>query len=216
MKKLFTFCLSLVFGGLAFTAQAQVDDVFQFCYEDGTIVPDGSTVVCDDVSDYDPINGAYPIYSGLYIKNAGGTPGALSIKTNIRSISGGALQFCFPTNCDMLTEVGERETARGGGPVSLNHNLQTEFFSYDGVNGYCEVTYQVFRHTAMTGGETFPGSTITVIYTTIPTSIDGVEAAGSNEEVARYTLDGRKLSAPQKGVNIVKYADGSTKKVVVE
>jgi hypothetical protein len=70
------------------------------------------------------------------------------------------------------------------------------------------------------GGYTYPqnvaGSKITVIFTTEATGIDGVEAAGSNEEVARYTLDGRKLSAPQKGVNIVKYADGSTKKVVVE
>ena len=38
--------------------------------------------------------------------------------------------------------------------------------------------------------------------------------AGDSKEVARYTLDGRKLSAPQKGINIVKYADGRTVKVV--
>lgn len=30
-----------------------------------------------------------------------------------------------------------------------------------------------------------------------------------------YTLDGRRLSAPQRGVNIIRYADGSTRKVVV-
>ncbi len=35
-------------------------------------------------------------------------------------------------------------------------------------------------------------------------------------EVARYTLDGKRLSAPQKGINIVRMSDGSTRKVVVE
>jgi hypothetical protein len=31
-----------------------------------------------------------------------------------------------------------------------------------------------------------------------------------------YTIDGRRLTAPQRGVNIVRNADGSTRKVVVE
>ena len=34
--------------------------------------------------------------------------------------------------------------------------------------------------------------------------------------VARYTLDGRQLSEPQKGVNIVKFSDGRTVKVMVK
>ena len=35
-------------------------------------------------------------------------------------------------------------------------------------------------------------------------------------EVARYSLDGIQLSAPVKGVNIVKYSNGKTAKVVVK
>lgn len=35
-------------------------------------------------------------------------------------------------------------------------------------------------------------------------------------EVARYTIDGRTLSAPQTGVNIVKMSDGTVKKVLVK
>ncbi len=35
-------------------------------------------------------------------------------------------------------------------------------------------------------------------------------------EVARYSIDGRKLDAPVKGLNIVKMADGSNKKVLVK
>ena len=70
----------------------------------------------------------------------------------------------------------------------------------------------------MSGGETFPGSTITVLYTTDPnaTGISGVTTTESREVVARYTLDGQLLSAPQKGINIVKYADGRTEKVLVK
>lgn len=35
-------------------------------------------------------------------------------------------------------------------------------------------------------------------------------------EVARYSIDGRKLSAPTKGINIIKMSDGTTRKVIVE
>ena len=35
-------------------------------------------------------------------------------------------------------------------------------------------------------------------------------------EVARFTVDGKRILAPQKGLNIVKYSDGSVKKVVVK
>ncbi len=35
-------------------------------------------------------------------------------------------------------------------------------------------------------------------------------------EVARYTLDGKLISAPQKGINIVRMSDGTTRKVVVK
>lgn len=41
------------------------------------------------------------------------------------------------------------------------------------------------------------------------------EAAGATE-VARYSIDGTKLSAPAKGVNIIKMSDGTTRKVIVK
>ena len=34
-------------------------------------------------------------------------------------------------------------------------------------------------------------------------------------ETARYTLDGRRITAPQKGINIVKYSDGRVRKEVI-
>lgn len=46
------------------------------------------------------------------------------------------------------------------------------------------------------------------------TGIAGVETSAEKSVEAYYTLDGVRLNAPAKGVNIVKYTDGTTVKVV--
>lgn len=46
------------------------------------------------------------------------------------------------------------------------------------------------------------------------TDIDAVEGAKA-EEVGRYTLDGKMLNAPQRGINIIRMSDGTIKKVIV-
>lgn len=45
------------------------------------------------------------------------------------------------------------------------------------------------------------------------TGIDKTTISTDVEEVARYSVNGQRLSAPTKGLNIVKYSDGSVKKV---
>ncbi|MBS5299162.1 MAG: leucine-rich repeat domain-containing protein, partial [Prevotella sp.] len=42
------------------------------------------------------------------------------------------------------------------------------------------------------------------------------ENSANAKEVSRYSANGQRLSAPAKGLNIVKYSDGSVKKVVVQ
>ena len=46
--------------------------------------------------------------------------------------------------------------------------------------------------------------------------IDKVTTSADAKEVSRYSANGQRLSAPAKGLNIVKYSDGSVKKVVVQ
>ena len=48
-----------------------------------------------------------------------------------------------------------------------------------------------------------------------PTGIEVVTSCDATE-VARYTIDGRAISAPQAGVNIVMMSDGTVKKVLVK
>ena len=49
-----------------------------------------------------------------------------------------------------------------------------------------------------------------------PTGIDKTTTSTDVEEVSRYSVNGQRLVGPTKGLNIVKYSNGSVKKVAVE
>ena len=51
--------------------------------------------------------------------------------------------------------------------------------------------------------------------TSDPSGISGVHNATATE-AARYTLDGRQVSAPQRGLNIIRLSDGTVRKVIVK
>ena len=48
------------------------------------------------------------------------------------------------------------------------------------------------------------------------TGIDKTKTSTDVKEVSRYSVNGQRLVGPTKGLNIVKYSDGSVKKVAVE
>lgn len=47
-----------------------------------------------------------------------------------------------------------------------------------------------------------------------PTGINGVHSAAERREVERYDTSGRRLTSPTKGLNIVRFNDGTTRKVM--
>ena len=49
-----------------------------------------------------------------------------------------------------------------------------------------------------------------------PTAINAADNTAEAHETARYTIDGKRIQQPQKGVNIVKFSDGTVKKVTVK
>ena len=55
-----------------------------------------------------------------------------------------------------------------------------------------------------------------VVIVNRPTSIASATSSSTATEVARYNLSGQKLATPTKGINIVKYSDGTTRKEVVK
>ena len=48
------------------------------------------------------------------------------------------------------------------------------------------------------------------------TGITGTQTSADIREIARYTIDGKRINQPQRGVNIVKYSDRTVKKVIVK
>lgn len=59
-------------------------------------------------------------------------------------------------------------------------------------------------------------SELQLIHEATETAINDAAADAVAVEVARYAVDGTQLAAPQKGVNIVRMSDGTTRKVVVK
>ena len=48
------------------------------------------------------------------------------------------------------------------------------------------------------------------------TGITDPQTSADVREIARFTIDGKRISQPQRGINIVKYSDGTVKKVIVK
>ena len=79
-----------------------------------------------------------------------------------------------------------------------------------------EYCYAAFVTTSE--GETFLGETQTFRTSYDPDGIkliDNGQLTMDNEE-AWYSLDGKKLGKPQKGINIIRYSDGTSKKVLIK
>lgn len=60
------------------------------------------------------------------------------------------------------------------------------------------------------------GTSFTSISEVWPTDADNITYTKAHTETSRYTLEGQKINKPTKGLNIVKYNDGSVKKVLVK
>ncbi len=53
-------------------------------------------------------------------------------------------------------------------------------------------------------------------YATQYTAVANILAGGNAEAVGHYTTDGKEVSSPQRGINIIRYSDGTAKKVLVK
>lgn len=58
---------------------------------------------------------------------------------------------------------------------------------------------------------------LTVELNPVANAIDNVNASPSNVTVVRrYTMDGRSITMPQRGVNLLQMSDGTIRKVIVK
>ena len=218
MKKIFTLCLSMMMGCMVASAQAPADEVFQFTDSKGTVIKDGSNITSKEVHVIDWDMGdeylEYQVASGVYLSNTSDALAGLVLSGEVKSATNGTVQLCFPMNCVKLNPGPFTSDFDAIYPTKDNESLKDIQLhlavSDKDAEAKAEIELQVIRYDVAFNDYGMPikGENS---YTA---GINDVTVAGDSKEVARYTLDGRKLSAPQKGINIVKYADGRTVKVV--
>lgn len=208
MKKIFTLFMGLV---AVMAAQAQSDFPLQFADKDGNIIADGTVLnlTTAEKDDFDAVQ----MPSGLYVKNTTNADVQGGGAYTITSLSNGAFQTCFPTNCVSNNRTGSYETSNGTIAAGELKSMQTEWLPVD--NGTCVVTYQLvtYKQNVITKQwqKDKTGPTITLKFTYDPTGINSTTQNKNVRTVEYYNLTGRRVQTPAHGMYIVKttYVDGT-------
>ena len=116
-----------------------IDESYMFMDEEGNIIENGATVVRNTVETGE--DGTEVIYSGVSVINLAGTADDfIKMHYTIDRIDNGTYQICFPSSCNMKTEVGTYETGIGQLMSDLQ-DIQSEWFPMD--DGECDVTLSI-------------------------------------------------------------------------
>lgn len=236
MKKIFTLCVAL-FAAASMFAQ-ETKGMFEFATADGTVVPSGSVITKSDVENHtDPEEGVdnMQIPTGLFVKpiktDLNGEKLCVKLRVDVEKIDHGSIAFCLLGRCSSAKKEGTYES--NGGFVEQLYDLQTEWMIGNDEEtekamygeATAKLTLVVCRKVSLGkdgfGIEQFEyknvgeSSTVTVkfVYNEKSTGINGISNADATV-VARYAADGTRLSAPQKGLNIVKLSNGKTVKYI--
>ena len=238
MKKILTFItllLAMTTNGMA----QQVDGTFQFIDEHGNVVPDGSVITVSD------INAEGQMVVPLWVKNTSGQKAAVSMYENIDAkpiayaMDEGELeldddgnpiplpnwQTCAFGNCMNLKQTGysAKSIVSGDYNASIQTEWQPEEGKYDSWTATLQIhvfdikTKTVFGQTTEVAGDEIigygPKVTVNFFYNSESASIRNLQEG--QREVARYSLTGRRLNAPSRGINIVRLANGKAVKKIV-
>ncbi|MCD7714128.1 MAG: hypothetical protein LUI08_04280 [Prevotella sp.] len=215
MKKITLLLIAAAF--LCTTANADdINTSLQFAYSDGTIVPDGSEITVTSAIEAE-FTGEIELPSGLYILNTTDDTCGVGMTITVSRLDNGALQYCLLGTCKSTTELLNNVSA-GTGLLKAGamDDLMTEYIPTD--YGTCTATLTIGVYEAGiigAGNYIGEGPTITVNFVYDDTSLGITDVAVADSEITGYySVSGEKLSAPQKGVNIVKYANGQTVKTI--
>lgn len=217
MKKLFTLCIALLFSCVAMNAQN-----FIFVDGEGNTIENGATLTKDQVSYKEDFvfnpDGSYEIIqvpmiplSGVYIKNNSSESQSCKVTYNVTALPNGTFAACCAGNCSNLDSEGTIEkNANADAGKTIDISTDTEWVPVAAGTTTVKISAQGSK-------SMLPDSEITINFIYDGTaSIDGIQNNADNKVVARYSINGQLLDAPQKGINILKYADGRIEKVIVK
>lgn len=217
MKKLFTLCIALLFSCVAMNAQN-----FIFVDGDGNTIENGATLTMDQVSykedfvfnpdgSHEKIQVPMISLSGVYIKNNSAESQSCKVTYNVTALPNGSFAACRAGNCSNLDSEGTIEkNANADAGKTIDISTDTEWVPVAAGTTTVKISAQGSK-------SMLPDSEITINFIYDGTaSIDGIQNNADNKVVARYSINGQLLDAPQKGINILKYADGRIEKVIVK
>lgn len=229
MKKIFTLFVAL-FCSVAMFAQ-DTKGMFEFADKDGNVVPNGSTLTKTKV---EKSRDRLQIHTGLFIKpikpELNGEKLGVKLRVEVENLDHGTIQYCLLGNCQVASEKGTFNSTSDF--VETLDDLATEWTLDTKKEGNVLKSEATVKLTLVAckrvslglndfGIEEFEWpevgecSSVTVKFVYDgTTAINGVADNAEATVVARYAADGTRLSAPQKGLNIVKLSNGKTVKYI--
>lgn len=217
MKKLFTLCIALLFSCVAMNAQN-----FIFVDGDGNTIENGATLTMDKIGYkknciFNP-DGSFEVVqvpmiplSGVLIKNNSAESQSCKVTFNVTALPNGSFAACCAEKCSNLDKEGTIEkNAKADAGKTIDISTGTEWVPVAAGTTTVKISAQGSK-------SMLPDSEITINFIYDGTaSVDGIQNNADNKVVARYSINGQLLDAPQKGINILKYSDGRIEKVIVK
>lgn len=229
MKKIFTLFVAL-FCTVTMFAQ-DTKGMFEFADKDGNVVPNGSTLTKTEV---EKSGTRLQINTGLFVKpvkpELNGEKLGVKMRVEVENLDHGTIQYCLLGSCMVASEKGTFYSPSDF--VKTLGDLATEWFMGTDKEGKAlkgEATVKLtlvackkvslgfndFDIEEFEWQEVGDCSSVTVKFVYDgTTAINGVTNNANATVVARYAADGTRLSAPQKGLNIVKLSNGKTVKYI--
>ena len=99
-------------------------------------------------------------------------------------------------------------------PFEINSNVFEVPTFKTGINDFTSATLNVPAGTKAKYESTPAWNKFKNIVEGIENAVKSVEADVTAEETERYNVSGQRISSPQKGLNIVKMSDGTTRKIM--
>lgn len=229
MKKIFTLFVAL-FCSVAMFAQ-DTKGMFEFADKNGNVVPNGSTLTKTEV---EKPGKRLQINTGLFVKpvkpELNGEKLGAKLRVEVENLDHGTINFCLLGSCSVASEKGTFYSTSNF--VETLDDLATEWIMGTDKEGKALKGEATVKLTLVAcqkkssgfdelGIEQFEWeekgdcSSVTVKFVCDgTTAINGVTNNTNATVVARYAADGTRLSAPQKGLNIVKLSNGKTVKYI--
>lgn len=223
MKKL-RFLLLVAVAIMYSAADAQTDGTLVFVDSEGKEVVDGSHINVSEVEYIDDGMGGQSLIipTGLSVKNTTSESCGVSLEIEVEKIDNGLLQYCFPSNCNVISSTGTFSGSNGSMTAGQVKDFETEWIP--SAYGECTATFKIKVMDITFNSWGIPsysfkayGPSVKVTFTYDESSgINEITSDKKSEIVGYYSISGYRTDVPQKGFNIVKYADGTSGKIFIK